>query len=658
MALTMVDAGERAVRRSDKLLAACVFGVLFAIYAAGACRTIYVGDSGELLTAVHLLGIPHPSGYPLYVLLGKAWTLAVPLGSVAWEMSLFSALCAAAACATLFLTARENGCGRPASLLAAGSLAFAPSFWLEANTQRVYALNALFVVLALRFALEWYRQRRPRDLVVAMLVAGLGATNHTFMGLVGIVIAIFAPAIDRSLFRRPKLVAECGGAFFAGLLGYLYLPLRSRFDPVLDWGNPETLASMLDVVLRRDFWMRRWYESPADFVTVGRDFLTSAAWETGWIALPLALVAFASVRRFRGAVTLAVLIIAANVFALAIHGSYYDIFVWHRYYIPGYAMVAILAAFGLEAVASRFDRRAVPLALLPVVVMFAVGYPRHDLSRYRVAEDYASKLLASLPPGAKLFATDDNILFILLYMRYVDGVRPDIELVLQGVDQDKPDFSFNPDYDPVFFAHDPLWDVTGLEVVPVGLAYRAFREGAPQPAPAMPATIEGQHDDRVPKDFLTRSLLGKYHFMEAASYEARDWPRASRALARVLDVAPESDLAAHNVGLIYSRNGWYDEGIAAFEHCQAINPRGLIPGRPPDRLGGKARIFCGDAADALRRERDRVRAVERAVTATPAFSALTQGSAAWERVLADRLGAMGEGVAARGHALRAAHAPE
>ncbi|MGK2855696.1 MAG: glycosyltransferase family 117 protein, partial [Thermoanaerobaculia bacterium] len=408
----MADAGEREAGRSDKVFAAGIFGVLFAVYALGACRTIYVGDSGELLTAVHVLGIPHPSGYPLYVLLGKLWTLVLPLGSVAWEMSLFSGVCAAGACALLFSTARENGCGRTSSLLAASLLGFAPSFWLEANTQRVYALNALFVVIAVRFALRWYRGRAPRDLVLAMVSCGLGATNHTFMGLVGIAVALFAPAVDSSLFRKPKLVAACGVGFFAGLLVYLYLPIRSRFDPVLDWGNPETPAALLDVLLRRSFWLRRWYESPWDFATVAWDFAAAAARETGWIALPLAAIAILAAKRYRGVVGLPLLVVAANVGALAIHGSYYDIFIWHRYYIPGYAMVALLAAFGLEALATRIDRRLLAFALLPALLMFGTGFPRHDLSRYRVAEDYTSKLLASLPPGAKLFATDDNILFV------------------------------------------------------------------------------------------------------------------------------------------------------------------------------------------------------------------------------------------------------
>ena len=73
------------------LAAAALAGIVFAVYAAGACHTIYVGDSGDLVTAVYVLGIPHPTGYPLYVLLGKLWSVLIPVGTVAWRMSLFSA---------------------------------------------------------------------------------------------------------------------------------------------------------------------------------------------------------------------------------------------------------------------------------------------------------------------------------------------------------------------------------------------------------------------------------------------------------------------------------------------------------------------------------------------------------------------------------------
>src|SRR5947208_7635907 len=124
--------------------AAALAALLFLLYALEACPTIYVGDSGELVTAVHLLGIPHPTGYPLYVLLGKLWTLLLPAGSIAWRMSLFSAACAAAACGALYVLARRVPLDPLAASVAALLTALGPSFWGEANVQRVYALEALF----------------------------------------------------------------------------------------------------------------------------------------------------------------------------------------------------------------------------------------------------------------------------------------------------------------------------------------------------------------------------------------------------------------------------------------------------------------------------------------------------------------------------------
>src|SRR5436309_41716 len=109
------------------LAAAALAGIVFAVYAAGACPTIYVGDSGDLVTAVHVLGIPHPTGYPLYVLLGKLWSVLIPVGTVAWRMSLFSAVCAAAACGALYRLCRSLALHPVAAAFSALVLAFSPT---------------------------------------------------------------------------------------------------------------------------------------------------------------------------------------------------------------------------------------------------------------------------------------------------------------------------------------------------------------------------------------------------------------------------------------------------------------------------------------------------------------------------------------------------
>jgi tetratricopeptide (TPR) repeat protein len=576
--------------RRDGIAALLLGAALFAVYAAGACPTIYVGDSGELVTAVHLLGIPHPTGYPLYVLLGKLWTLLLPFGGVAWRMSLFSAACAAAACALLFLLLRRRAGVHPAAaLLAALLLAFAPSFWGEANVQRVYALNALFVVLATWAAWRWYDERSARALALAAFLCGLGASNHTFLAVQALALAIFALSVEPALLRRPREILLAGAALLVGLLPYLYLPLRSRSDPLLDWGDPETLDRFLGVILRRDFWDRAWIEGPADLVPILADWARSLVLESAWLAPGLALLALAAARGRRWPVSFALLVLLGNVFSVALHGSRSDLFIWHRYYIPSYAMLALLAGLGGQVLLERLPRPARLLPLALPLFLLVTGWSAFDRSRYRVAEAFASEVLRSLPPGAHLSASDDNVLFALIYLHLVEGRRPDVDLVLSGVGEaDLPPLRFDPEHDPLFFTHHPNWSVPALEIVPIGSVFRVVRAGAPPPALVLPeGPLAGEDDPRVPKDYLTQNLIGHFHYMLGVSFEKRDWPRAQREFEAAMRAAPANDVLFYNLGLIYRRAGRLDEAVAAFERAQAINPRHLPSGERPrasDRL--------------------------------------------------------------------------
>ena len=331
---------------------------LFAIYAWGACRTIYVGDSGELVAAVHTLGIPHPSSYPLYVLLGKLWTLVVPVGSIAFRMSLFSAVCASAAAAGLYLLGRQLGLSALSALFSALILGFSPSFWSQANIQRVYSLNALFVVLASLVAVTWYQRREPKLLVASFFLAALGAANHTYMGIYLVLLMLFVVVTDPGVLRRPRLLLASAVAIGIGLAPYLYLPWRSRADPRLDWGNPESLRATLDVILRREAWERAWIEAPSDLLVIAADFLTAIGSELYWLGAALALVGLLVARRKGWPVGFLLLLILGNFFSMALHGSRTDLFYWHRYYIPTFAISALFAGLGLEVLRDRLRQKS------------------------------------------------------------------------------------------------------------------------------------------------------------------------------------------------------------------------------------------------------------------------------------------------------------
>ncbi len=632
--------------RADLVGFGGLVGCLFIVYAAGACRTIYVGDSGELVTAVYLLGIPHPSGYPLYVLLGKLWTLLIPFGSVASRMSLFSAACAATACGVLYLLCRKLRLSLTASLLAATLLAFSPSFWSEANVQRTYCLNALLILAATWLAWRWYESRRTPTLALAFLLSGLGACNHLFMAVYAFCLAALVLVTHPRIVRQAGILALCAVTFLAGLAPYLYLPLRSRSNPRVDWGNPETLDGFLEVVLRRNFWERAWLERPSDLVVIAGDYTAGLGRETAWVGAALAvlgLVAWARRDRF---VILPVLVMVANAVTLAIHGSRSDIFIWHRYYIPSYIMTALLAGMGCHALFRRIPRRVAPVALLLPAVLLVTGWRATDRSRYRIAEDFSRKVLESLPPGSHLIATDDNVLFVLMYLHLVEKMRPDVNLILQGVgNAEMPPLRFNPDADPVFFTHHPNWNMPGLEIVPVGPVFRAWRAGRPPPEPvALPPHLEGELDDRVPKDHLTQNLVGQYHYMKGITLETRDWLEARRQFREASAAAPHNDVLFYNLGLIYRRNGLLDDALGAFERSHRINPRYLAsPTRPQ----------ASDKVAQVAEEKRRLEELEAELGRDSTLEGRSPGSSDHHFRMSLLLEQTGEGQWARGHRLKA-----
>lgn len=635
----------------DRILACGLAAVAFAVYLAGASPTIYVGDSGELVAAVHTLGIPHPSGYPLYVLTGKLWTLLFPVGSIAYRMSVLSALSASATVGLTHCLLRSLALSRVSAAAGALTLAFSASFWSQSNIQRVYALNAFFVVAVLRVASAWMASRRDRTLYAAFFLCGLGAANHTFMALVAVaLVVIMVTSATTTLGPTPLPAsrwAKAAACFVAGLTPYLYLPLRSRADPALDWGDPETPAALWRVVTRHEFWARAWLESPTDLAAIAVDWLSSIPVELSWAGAALAAIGLFKGEIPRGMRIALVTIATLNVTAMAVHGSRSDLFLWHRYYIPTYVVAALLMAFGVELAMRRVGRAAAIALVIPAVLVVS-RYGDFDRSRYRVADDFARRLLASLPPGAHLAAADDNILFSLIYLHFVEQLRPDVHLVLQGVGKARlPPLTFDPLRDPLFFTHHPNWDVSGLAVVPQGLVFRVARAGVPPPPlPFDRVPLVGEDDPRVPKDYLTRNLIGHFHYMLGLSAMERDWPAAKAELERAAEIARDNDVLFYNLGLVYLRSGLLVEAEQAFVRSHEINPR---------HIAGETQARALDRLVEVRAERQRIEQVERELLEELGHgeNRVRAGTSAYHSALADLFAARGEALAATGQSLRA-----
>src|SRR6266481_654199 len=153
--------------RVELLCAGIVFLIALLLYSWTLAPTVTLTDSGELIVAAQGLGVAHPPGFPLWVILAHLASL-VPLGNVAMRINFSSALFAALASAMLTLVVAElmitgsylstskqkrahrrredddSGVGRLlifAPALGAGLLmAFSRTLWSYATITEVYTL--------------------------------------------------------------------------------------------------------------------------------------------------------------------------------------------------------------------------------------------------------------------------------------------------------------------------------------------------------------------------------------------------------------------------------------------------------------------------------------------------------------------------------------
>ena len=204
------------------------------------------GDPGELQFVPAILGLPHPTGTPLYVLLGKAWSL-LPLGhSVAWRMNLLAAVSAVLAVVLVFRTVYAlTGQAFPA-LGAALLLAVGATFWEQAVIADKYAFNALMVTLVLSLALSWGQTRSPAGLASLAFIYGLSLTHHRSMLLFAPPLLLYVWWYERSaLWRKWRRLLGLTFLCLAPLLLYLYLPwAEARNLPPGTW-RPQTAGDWL-----------------------------------------------------------------------------------------------------------------------------------------------------------------------------------------------------------------------------------------------------------------------------------------------------------------------------------------------------------------------------------------------------------------------------
>jgi hypothetical protein len=300
------------VRLNPRVYAPVASGIaLLAIYVATLAPSVTFWDAGEFIAAAHSLGIPHPPGTPLFILVLNVWARALGFLSFAYATNLFSAFATAVAgagvCWLVATWCRARGDDRHANVygiaaaLCAGTMS---SVWLNATETEVYAASLCLSVLMLVAGerASHAADRRPgrwvdllaylfgcaaalhvsalvaapaaiflavsRDddvidvaralelLAVATLAMAIGSWNAAFAGI-ALVLVIAAIALRRSVIalRGPALTVLAATAL-------AFMLVRAGFDPPINQGNPSSWTAFTDVIGRAQYdlpglWPRR-----------------------------------------------------------------------------------------------------------------------------------------------------------------------------------------------------------------------------------------------------------------------------------------------------------------------------------------------------------------------------------------------------------------
>lgn len=420
--------------RNLTVVAFAVSSVAFIAYTVTVAPTITwqhdAMDSAELASAVAVFGIPHPTGYPLWLLVSEAWIRFPTVQDLAGRLSLFSAFCGALAsgvvafaCGGWLRRSHFVGSSGVGALTAGFALSTSTGVWNVAVVAETYALHTLLISLIFAAAVLGGR------LVFSGVLTGLCAANH----VTGLPFALLG-VLRRWRRWTDGLWAALG--MVPGLLLYGVLLWRAREHPPMNWGDPESIHGLWVHVSGQQYHYLLLLDRPLLVVERVPAAIHDLAIQFSWLFWPLSLIGLAVQWRDRA---LRLWLIALAVYVL-IPAMYAAVGVEH-YELPALVILAFEAGVGVSVIYQAAhewlsmhggDRRWLTAGVAVVVLLsFGIGARISSLRGNESALLWAEHELDAQSPHATIATSSDQQTFPLWYAQLVLHIRPDVHVIDQ-----------------------------------------------------------------------------------------------------------------------------------------------------------------------------------------------------------------------------------
>ncbi|MCP4633014.1 MAG: DUF2723 domain-containing protein [candidate division Zixibacteria bacterium] len=430
--------------------------ISFIIFYVNLCPTVYFWDSAELITASETLGIPHPPGFPLYILFGSLLTL-IPAGSIAYKINLLSAITGSI---TLFFLYRiiENLVNRLKlkrrydligwqyySFVSLLLFAVSYSSLTQALRAEVYYPNLLlicFIVYLVTKPVFSFAERNRNILLIAFLI-GLGAGIHhltVFLTIPGVFLIYASSKHSNFVKLLPFVVA----ALSAGLTIVLFIPIRFSANPPYFWGEASSVQGLIDIMTASDFSKNF---NPfgighiKNLIGFNIDLLFRQLGVLGITGMLLGI--FLAFKRIPLLGLGLLLILLLNLSSIFLFEEYFYTYLdLHGYLLLSMALTSVLSAIGLcylingiyrkKTVRAKMDYRhllTVSLIIIALTGMATADIFSFSLRKYIGAEELSEKLSEKLDNNSVIICSSMNTKFLLDYKKHCSSELSEINVV-------------------------------------------------------------------------------------------------------------------------------------------------------------------------------------------------------------------------------------
>jgi hypothetical protein len=475
---------------------------IFAVLAGVICFVIYLLtlhpsitfiDSGELAAVSYIFGVPHPTGYPLFLIIGYIVSHLPFGGSVIYRLNLVSAIESAAAVTVTFYsvvlvakaafiyferpgnkqktenTDKDKSKKKPKNFtketipgkqLAAGlqnpvsaeiliylvsfftaiTTGFGKTLWFNATQVEVYALHSLFISILLYFCLKILLNRQAQnksDWLYLFLFFGLSAANHstTIYFIPGIIYLWYIQFRTNRAFARfilPYILLVV-----PGLLLYLVLMVSASAKPYLNWSDPASIGNLINHIRGSDF-SQLMFSSNSRFSENFFGFFKTILSELTIISLVLSVIGiFIYWKSFRNFVIFSTIcIITSLLYSFNYNSIEISSFYLLVYYLLGMMVsgaLIFIAAAGKKLTTENLGSiriKLVAAGLITVISAAAFTYKDNDNSRNLANAEYTQNTLNAMEQNSILLCYDWSYQYSgSFYYQLVDHVRQDVKVL-------------------------------------------------------------------------------------------------------------------------------------------------------------------------------------------------------------------------------------